>query len=117
MKEMFPAKSDTWHLTHIFEKTIRRNPVDRFSGTDEVLERIREVRYLVMRGTPPLEEIKHRCPSCGHRSVRMFQRGYIVFGNPNPSGIVSQICGVCGFGFVRDTNLLQQSIEELEGLD
>ena len=117
MKEMFPAKSDTWHLTHIFEKTIRRRPEDRFEGTTEVLERLRDVRYIVQRGFPPLEDIKFRCPSCGWKRVGKFQEGYRVFGNPNPPGIVSLQCHLCGFGFVRDTSLLQQKIEEMQGLD
>ena len=117
MKEMFPTKSDTWHLTHIFEKTIRRRPEDRFEGTAEVLERLRDVRYIVQRGFPPLEDIKFRCPSCGSKRVGEFQRGYLVFGNQNPRGIVSLKCHLCGFGFVRDTSLLQQKIEEMQGLD
>ena len=116
MKEMFPTKTETWHLTHIFEKTIRRRPEDRFQGTADVLDRIREVRYIVQRGFPPLGDINNRCPSCGWSRLGEFEYGHSVFGNPNPRGVISLKCQYCGFGFVRDTVLLQQNIEKLEGL-
>ena len=45
MERMFPTKPETWHLSHIFEKTIRQNPSDRVQGTGQTLELIREVRY------------------------------------------------------------------------
>ena len=42
MESIFPTKPDSWHLMLIFEKTIRRQPSDRWQSTREVLEEIAE---------------------------------------------------------------------------
>ena len=117
MQSLFPTRPETWHLAHIFEKTIRRRTEDRFQRTAEVLERVREVRYLIQQGYPPLEEIAGRCPSCGWKYLINFPQGHTVFGNPNPVGVVSTKCDLCGFGFVRDTNILLQNIRRMQNLD
>ena len=117
LQKLFPKQPETWHLAHIFEKTIRRRPEDRFKTTNEVLDRIREVRYLVRRGFPPLEEIARRCPSCGWQYLIEFPQGHSVFGNPNPPGVVSLKCDLCGFGFVRDQRVLSQNISRMQNLD
>ena len=117
MKEMFPTKTETWHLTRIFEKTIRRKPEDRFSSTDEILELIAEVRNLIRGGYPPLEAIKFRCPSCGWKRVGELESAQNVFGYYRSLKLAAFKCLACGFCFVRDTNLLQKNIENVVGLD
>ena len=117
MEEMFPTRPETWHLVHIFEKAVRRSPGDRCRSTEEILRLTREVRYIVKQGFPPLRSVSARCPSCGWKSIGDFQRGHSVFGNPNPRGVRSLICDLCGFGFVRNTDIWQRSIERLEGLN
>ena len=117
MKEIFPKKTETWHLAHIFEKTIRHKPEDRFQGTYEVLERIRDVRYVIQRGFPPLDDIMFRCPSCGWKRFGEFPNANNVFGNYGNVGLAAFKCDMCGFCFVRDTKLLLQKIEEMDGLD
>jgi len=116
MSQMFPTLPDTWHLTSIFEKTIRPNPSERCRNADELLQRVHEVHYLIECGYPPLEQVGERCPSCGCKSLTNFAQGHNVFGNPNPPGVRSIICSNCGFGFVRDVNCIRQSIERLKGL-
>ena len=116
MERMFPTKPETWHLSHIFEKTIRQNPSDRVQGTGQTLELIREVRYLIDQGIPPLSMVSSRCPSCGLKDIREFKDGFKVFGNPNPSGVVSIMCNSCGFGFIRNIEILRESIERVGGL-
>ena len=116
MEKMFPAQPETWHLAYIFEKTVRRSPADRYRSTGDILQLTRQVRYVVQRGFPPLKGITPRCPSCGWQTIRDFQEGYQVFGNPNPAGVRSLICDLCGFGFVRNVDILQRNIERLEGL-
>ena len=116
MEKMFPTKSLTWHLSHIFENTIRQNPSDRVSGVGETFAVIHEVRYLIDRGFPPLREIPSRCPSCGMRGVGQYREGFKVFGNPNPVGVESVLCSSCGFVFLRDNNVWRKNVERLEGL-
>ena len=117
MQSLFPTQTEIWHLAHIFEKTIRRRLEDRFQGTGDVLTLIREVRNIIKQGYPPLEEVATRCPSCGWKYLIDFPQGHSVFGNPNPPGVRSLKCNFCGFGFVRDTDLLLQSIRRMQNLD
>ena len=117
MERMFPEKPDTWHLSHIFEKTIRQNPADRVEGTRATLTLIREVRSIIDSGFPPLREVPQRCPSCGLRNIGMFMDTREVFGNPNPRGVVSIVCNSCGFIFVRNDEIWQRTIKRLEGLN
>lgn len=113
---LFPTNSLTWHLTEIFEKTIRANPADRFQKTEELIKCVREVRHLIEHGFPPLEEVEMRCPSCGRAQLTNFPQGHSVFGNPNPEGVVSIICGTCGFGFVRNIKYLRDNINRMRNL-
>ena len=116
MEQMFSELPEAWHLTRIFEKTIRRNPAHRCQRTATVLALTREVRYVVQRGFPPLGLVRPRCPSCGWQTIRDFDDGYKVFGNPRPNGVRYLICDQCGFGFVRNTDIWQANRDRLEGL-
>lgn len=112
MEKMLPDMPETWHLTRIFEKTIRERPEDRLRESSEVLNLINEVRFLIKANFPPLEEVAERCPSCGCKDIGEFDSGYVVFGNPNPRGVYSALCHQCGFGFVRKASILKENIEK-----
>ena len=116
MSKLFPLRRETWHLTHIFEKTIRHRPDDRFRGTDDLLHLVGDLRRIILGGFPPLEEVEKRCPSCGWSQLQEYRQGYIVFGNPNPPGTNSVVCGFCGFGFVRDTRKLKEILRKRQSL-
>ena len=115
MSTMFPTRAATWHLAHIFEKTIRQNPENRFRSTNELMDLVGGVRRIVQGGFPPLEEVQNRCPSCGWNDLQEYGQGYIVFGNPNPPGIKSMMCRVCGFLFVRDMKVWKEKIRQHRG--
>ena len=117
MENIFPTRTETWHLTHIFEKTIRQRPEDRYRDTSQVLDLIQDVRYIIQRGFPPLQDVRKRCPSCGWKYLIAFPQGHAVFGNPNPTGVTSFMCDFCGFGFVRNTDVLQRSIDRMQDLN
>ncbi len=116
MQTMFPTLPSTWHLTLVFEKTIRANPGDRLNNAEKLLGRTREVRSVIERGYPPIEEVSNRCPSCGWMTLGDFPQGHSVFGNPNPQGVASVLCSYCGFGFVRNMHYVRSSMERLKGL-
>ena len=116
MNAIFPQNTETWHLTHIFEKTIRQRPESRFGDSDRILELTQDVKRVVQGGFPPLENISNHCPSCGWNKIQHFEQGYIVFGNPNPRRIESMKCTLCGFCFVRDFNVLNKTIEDAKNL-
>lgn len=116
MEQLFPTKSDTWHLSHVFEETIRQNPSHRVQDTGGTLALISEVRYLVERGLPPLREVPARCPSCGLKGLTLYKDGYRAFGNPNARGVVPIICNSCGFVFLRNNEVWETNVQRLEGL-
>ena len=121
MEVMFPDKKDAWHLMYVFEKTIRGQIEDRYKTTAEVLEHVVEVKYLVRRGFPPLEDILNRCPSCGANNISGGHNtlpggpGFPIFGNL-PRGSASRVCERCGFAFIRDFNIWNGNVQRLKGL-
>ena len=117
MGRLFPTNPETWHLAHIFEKTIRQNPADRFDSISGVINLVREIRHKVQRGFPPLELLSSYCPSCGWGNLKEFSEGNQVFGNPNPQGVISIMCSLCGFAFVRNMDTLRASLNRMEGLN
>src|SRR5262249_33659033 len=116
MSHVFPATPDTWHLTSIFEQTVRSNPSDRCRTAADLLQRINEVRYLIEHGYPPLEQLAERCPACGRKTLTDYHQGHRVFGNPKPLDIGYIICSNCGFAFARRVDTLREKIERLRGL-
>ena len=117
MEAIFPELPETWHLAHIFKFSIRRNPADRCRGSEDLIQLTRNVRRIVQGGFLPLNRLRAYCPSCGWPTIREFLAGNRVFGNPNPAGVRSLECDLCGFAFVRNTGTWQRSIDGLEGLD
>jgi serine/threonine protein kinase len=116
MQQLFPLKPTTWHLTRLFERTIRANPDDRAQKASSLLSYLSELNEVIECGYPPLERIQEQCPSCGWRALENFPAGHMVFGNPNPSGVRAFRCSICGFGFVRQSDLLSKNIERLKNL-
>jgi eukaryotic-like serine/threonine-protein kinase len=107
MNEIFPNVPESWHLHHIFEKTIRRNPVDRWEHPEEALQMARRVHFLISMGYLPLERIGDICPICGFGALQGFERSHEIFGNPNPPGIYAWQCNYCGFCFPVNTERLK----------
>jgi serine/threonine protein kinase len=105
MTEMFPNEPMTWHLHHVFEKTIRRDWRNRWGTAKDALTAVALVHNLIRCGYPPIEQIVPRCPICGVGKLLEFNGGHVVFGNPNPQGIFSLQCSYCGFCF--PVNLLK----------
>lgn len=99
MPEMFPDNPNTWHLHHIFEKTIRHDWRNRWGSATNAVAAARRVRFIIECGYPPLEEIGPRCPICGVGELSDFPGSHSVFGNPNPQGIQSRQCTYCGICF------------------
>ena len=117
MEQMFPGKPETWHLSHIFEKTIRQNPSDRVQGGPETLALIHDVRFLIESRFPPLPEVPSRCPSCGLRSLVKFQHNHEAVIALNLEGVTFILCNSCGFVFLRNGDVWRKSIERLGGLN
>jgi len=110
MKHMFPTNPNTWHLKHIFTRTIRESPENRIQSAEDAQQLIDEVRYLSQRGFPPLEIVKYRCPSCGMKSLDEFPKAQQVFGEYRLRKAAAFQCTACGFVFLRNTELLQENL-------
>lgn len=110
MKSLCPDQPEAWHLHHIFAKTIRHAPSERWQTADEALKGARHVRFLMVSGYPPLEMLDERCPLCGVGSLGAFRVSHMVFGNPNPAGIVSLQCDYCGFCLARNNELVKENM-------
>lgn len=116
MSEMFPSKKETWHLVHVFEKTIREDPANRFGATGIVLSRLNAVRGRIRRGFPPLEEVSLCCPSCGHQQLNRLEGANNVFGNFQALRLSAFTCAMCGYCFVRNTRALDDNINTFRSL-
>jgi serine/threonine protein kinase len=65
LRALFPDHPMTWHLHHVFERTIRHKREDRFSNAEQALVTVRLVRHLITSSRPPLAYLKEWCPICG----------------------------------------------------
>jgi serine/threonine protein kinase len=117
MPDMFPDSPSTWHLHHIFEKTIRRDWRNRWGSAKDAVLAAKRVKYLIESGYPPLEEIRSRCPLCGVGGHEDFQGSHMVFGNPNPHGIISRQCSYCGFCFALNIEKFTANFERRKQLE
>lgn len=116
MVKMFPKRTETWHLTRLYAKSIRRSAGDRFQRTRDVLYLIRELRYLIQRGFPPLEDSRKRCIRCGGMCLIEFPESHLVFGNPNPPGIVAIQCDTCGFIYLQNKDVWKVNFDKVSQL-
>lgn len=117
MPEIFPEYPKTWHLHHIFEKTIRSEWRNRWGSANHAIAMARRVRFLIECGYPPLEEIGPRCPICGFGELSSFTGGHIVFGNPNPPGIESRQCTYCGICFPFNSLKRRETLDNRKKLE
>jgi serine/threonine protein kinase len=117
MNAIFPDLPSTWHLHHIFEKTVRHNPVNRWQKVEDALRMSRRVHFLVASGYLPLESIANTCPICGFGYLDSFDGSHVVFGNPNPRGIVSSQCSYCGFCFAINSAKIENTLKSRKQLE
>ncbi|HQO64406.1 MAG TPA: serine/threonine-protein kinase [Syntrophorhabdus sp.] len=117
MPEMFPGDPQTWHLHHIFEKTIRRDWRNRWGSASQAKSVARRVRFIIESGYPPLEEIGPRCPICGVGELSEFSGSHSVFGNPNPPGIMAFQCTYCGICFAKNSLKRNEILNTRKKLD
>ncbi|MBD2123768.1 serine/threonine-protein kinase [Trichocoleus sp. FACHB-262] len=113
---LLPDAPESWHLQHIFEKTIRQNPQDRCKNAKEALNLARRVKFLILSGYPPLELIDKNCPVCGFGALGIGRGLHAVFGNPNPPGINSCQCDYCGFCFAVNHDLRAKNLQRKQQL-
>lgn len=117
MSDIFPENPSSWHLFHIFQKTIRHDWRERWGSAKYAISSAVFVKNLIKNGYPPLEIITHRCPICGVGELDSFQGSHMVFGNPNPSGISAVQCSYCGICLAINFTLKNRNLKERENLE
>jgi len=116
MHSLFPEYPETWHLHHIFEKTIRKNPSDRYSTASSAAHYARRIAYLIRAGHPPLEQIVGNCPICGVGTMGRFEEMQSVYKAPLPRNVAIGRCSYCGHCCVWDTAQRSQVLESRKAL-
>lgn len=117
LQQLFPDNPRIWHLQRIFEKTIRRNPEERWANARDALTQSRRLQYIIESGFPPAEYLGVYCGICGVGKLKDFHGSHMVFGNPNPSGIRSLQCDTCGYCVAINTELRNKVIEDRRRLE
>jgi serine/threonine protein kinase len=117
MSKIFPDTPDTWHLYHVFARTIRHDPSVRWRSAQDAISACDHVRRLILRGYPPIEEIFNYCPVCGVGALKDFSGSHMVFGNPNPAGIFAKQCDYCGICMAINGQHLRDHIKRIESME
>jgi serine/threonine protein kinase len=112
LSEILPDNPSSWHLFHIFEKTIRNDWRERWGSAKYAKSTALFVKELIKNGYAPLELIHKRCPICGVGELDAFQASHMVFGNPNPAGILSRQCSYCGICLAINYNVKNQNLKK-----
>lgn len=109
MKEVFPHTPETWPLALIFEKSIRKKPEDRFSGTNEALDLVQELSSFFQRGHSSVEGIMLRCPGCGWKNDRRIPDPTLRYSYNLQRDSEHFTCDFCGLQYVRDFKKIEES--------
>ena len=116
MDSLFPNKMNTWHLNRIFQKTIRHDPNNRHSNSEEALLQIVDIKRIVRGGYPPQEVAHLFCPHCGQKQLGSFADTHHIFGNPNRSYALPRQCKACGGVSFREVGFAKRKSKEIRNL-
>lgn len=130
LSRVLPDHPDTWHLTSIFERTIRRDPKNRFKDMNAMATFCRSLASDIVGKYPPLERLSEQCPSCGERQLRdlpqseTYDRGWtsdevrsIKNSGFNSSYFLIKRCESCGLLTLRGRATLERRIKAREDMD
>jgi serine/threonine protein kinase len=77
LNRKLPDAPETWHLHHVFAKTIRHDPTDRYKNASKAIEDARFILDRIRGGYPPLEKLDNKlCPVCG--IGRLYLANYLM---------------------------------------
>jgi serine/threonine protein kinase len=112
---IFPDNPETWHLQHIFEKTIRHAPSNRVMNAEAAVQLAKRVELVIAGNFPPLEALaKSRCPVCGWGSVKRFEQSHMVFYHAENARIMPVQCDYCGFCFAVNANAVSNRMQAVK---
>lgn len=120
-----PEVPDSWHLIHVLERTVRRDPSNRFGNAGELARECRRLSQTIIGRFPPLELVHKRCPACGHGEPTMrspkykdvTDRMHMIFGNHQVDGVRKVHCDSCGFIYAFNWKALADRDAHLQELE
>ncbi len=122
-KSMFALSKNvlTWHLHHIFERTIRHSPDHRFDSVEEAIRKCRLVRDAIDGQYPPLELLVRQCPICGIGEIAT-DPGWPAtvnhpYRSPLPKDLVPMKCDYCTHWQIFDRDKLLQVLRDRTKLE
>jgi serine/threonine protein kinase len=117
MKNMFPEAPDTWHLYHIFSRTIRHNPTDRWQSADHAISFCKRLEPIIQHGYPIIQEVFNSCPVCGMGHLEDAGDEFRTFASSLPKGFKGKKCFSCGVFLVFNTIILDNNIKIIESFE
>lgn len=123
--ESLISGTDSEHLMHIIERTIRRRVEDRYATIDQAIGDCRTVQRLIRDAAPTLAELQSsHCPVCRYGRLedsqiakKMLSPGGVWGGNPTEDVVMRyQSCSYCGFMFARDAAIVDRRLGRFNGL-
>lgn len=117
LNRILPDNPMSWHLLHIFSKTIRYNWQDRWQSSGEAYSGALNVLQLIENRYQPLQILFRNCPMCGFGTMDRFPQSHVVYGNPNPKGFIGVKCNYCGYVMLVDYGLHNEKLKEIESFE
>jgi hypothetical protein len=123
---MLPDVRLSWHLHHVFEKTIRQSPQSRFNDAAQAIKVSRWVIRLIEDRFKPLEQIADgTCPLCGigkYGNTIGLNTYYANDMRPWGKAIAPvndsfDVCPYCFHAVFRAKDALQKALEDRRKLD
>ena len=113
MQTIFPDHHKIWHLSTIFEKTIKEKESER-PLPHEIMELSKKILSVIEAGFPPIEIVGKHCPVCGFGELGGSFSGQ-AWGHAPPANTIFLQCNHCGFTLHR-INLHTTTAWNEEGL-
>ena len=125
LPKVVPHHPDAWHLTQILERTVRRNPSDRFATAADLAENCRRVATNIIGRFPPLELVHQQCPACGElkpvprsdKYADVTSQMHMIFGNHSVAGVRKLHCDTCGLIYAVNSKVLLDREKRLQCLE
>ncbi len=109
LEEVLPDHPQTWHLAHIFEKTIRADPANRWQSAREAHEFGTQLRNVLRRGISPVQHIHRWCDRCGVGELRNATGAFGALSAHE--GYVSKRCDYCGTYVLHNRKVPDERLE------
>lgn len=125
LQKIFPHNPDCWHLTLIFEKSIRNNSSHRYESCMVLAEHCRSLSRNFVGKHPPLEKVSITCPACGNSNEPNHVPGQyeirpdrlkmaLRIQNIRDADVDCCQCYTCGYIYLWNNKILSEKFNRLK---